>query len=381
MTDINPFIKTGLSDEIIQSLVAEKFTKAYPIQLQAIPAVLKGRDVLGIAQTGSGKTLAFALPILNRIKANPDNKNRDINALVIVPTRELAVQVEAVFKTIGASLKQAPKVMAVYGGVSINPQMKNLYGINVLIATPGRLLELIRSKALTVGNVEMLVLDEADKMLNKGFELEMKELLKLLPSERQNLLFSATLNDDVKNINQLILNNPIIVKIKAVETNVDQISQTAYWVENELKGPLLRHLITTNEWKQVLVFVSSTFKADQVAKKLKANGITAMAIHSKKSQGARTDAMTKFKGGNLQVLVATDLLSRGIDIAFLPVVVNYELPRSPKDFIHRIGRTGRAENPGEAVTFVSEEEEHHFKVIQKKMGKQVDPVDAHLLDM
>jgi len=380
-----PFSKTGLSEVLLKALKSEGYEKPYPIQQQAMPAILKEKDVLGIAQTGSGKTLAFALPVLMNLvrllKSPAKEKNRDLDALVLVPTRELAVQVEEVFTKFNRALETPFVVKAVFGGVSINPQMKGLYGVNILIATPGRLLDLHRSKAVGLGKIKMLVIDEADKMLNLGFKDEMNEIIELLPKQRQNLLFSATLSDDVKSIHQVVLNKPIIIKVKPKDENLDLINQSAYWVEDERKGPLLRFLIKKNEMNQVLVFTSSTFKADAVAKKLKNNGIDAMAIHSKKSQGARTDAMVKFKNKKLKVLVATDLLSRGIDIEFLPFVINYELPRSPKDFIHRIGRTGRAESPGQAITFISEQEEHHFKVIQKKMGKQVQATDAHLLDL
>lgn len=371
-----PFSKLGLNKELTQKLISKGYEKPYPIQQQAIPAVLKGKDVLGIAQTGSGKTDSFVLPILNNFKQKEKEKNRLVDVLVLVPTRELAVQVETVFKEYNLELQQPLIIKAVYGGVSINPQMKGLLGVNILIATPGRLLELNRSNALSLHKVSTLVIDEADKMLNLGFKEEMDEIIKLLPVNRQNLLFSATLSDKIKEINQLVLNNPIVLNIKPKEHNIDLIQQVAYNVESERKGPLLRHLIKSENMEQVLIFTSSTFKADNVAKKLKHNGIPAAAIHSKKSQGSRTDSLTKFKNKNIQVLVATDLLGRGIDIAFLPFVINYELPRSPKDFIHRIGRTGRAENPGKAITFVAEEDEHHFKVIQKKMGKQVDTIDG-----
>lgn len=370
-----PFSSLGLSKELLSRLLDKKYEKPYPIQQQAIPAILKGKDLLGIAQTGSGKTDSFVLPILNNLKVQ-EEKTRAIDCLVLVPTRELAVQVEEVFKFYNYSLSTPFKISSVFGGVSINPQMKGLFGVNILIATPGRLLELIRAKALQLSKVNTLVIDEADKMLNLGFKEEMDELIKLLPKKRQNLLFSATLNDDVKSINQLVLNKPIIINIKAKDQNLDLINQTAYFIQNENKGPFLRKIIEEKGMNQVLIFTSSTFKADNVAKKLMKHGIKATAIHSKKSQGSRTDSLIKFKNGTITALVATDLLARGIDIEFLPFVINYELPRSPKDFIHRIGRTGRAENSGEAITFVSEEEEHHFKVIQKKMGKFVETLDG-----
>ena len=371
-----PFSKLNLNTELTQKLIDKGYEKPYPIQQQAIPAILKQKDVLGIAQTGSGKTASFVLPILNDFKQKNTDKNRFVDILVLVPTRELAAQVEGVFKEFNQVLKYPAVIKAVYGGVSINPQMKSLYGVNILIATPGRLIELVNSKAIALTKVNTLVLDEADKMLNLGFKDEMESILQLLPKKRQNLLFSATLSDKVNEIKQMVLQDPIVLNIKPKEANLDLIVQLAYSVEPERKGPLLRHLIKENDLQQILVFTSSTFKADNVAAKLRKNNIQATAIHSKKSQGARTAALRKFKEGNLRVLVATDLLARGIDIEFLPYVINFELPRSPKDFIHRIGRTGRAENPGKAITFFGSEEEHHFRVIQKKMKKQIEIQDG-----
>ena len=322
------------------------------------------------------------MPILHNLQNSALTKDRNVNVLVLVPTRELAEQVKTVFTDFSVGLKENIKTMAVYGGVSINPQMKGLFGVNVLVATPGRLLELIENKALQLSQVETLVLDEADKMLNLGFKEEMSKIFALLPKKRQNLLFSATLTNDINNINDVLLNNPTVIKIEETEDNsIDLIQQTAYFVSEEKKGPLLRYIIEEKKLKQVLVFVSSTDKADKVANKLYKNGINALAIHSKKSQGNRTEALRRFKVGEVNVLVATDLLGRGIDILFLPCVINYELPRSPKDFIHRIGRTGRADSKGEAITLVTPEDEQHFKVIQKKMKKIVDRVDADNLDI
>ena len=371
-----PFSKLNLNTELTQKLIDKGYEKPYPIQQQAIPAILKRKDVLGIAQTGSGKTASFVLPILNNFKQKNTDKNRFVDVLVLVPTRELAAQVEGVFKEFNQVLKYPAVIKSVYGGVSINPQMKSLYGVNILIATPGRLIELVSSKAIALTRVNTLVLDEADKMLNLGFKDEMESILQLLPKKRQNLLFSATLSDKINEIKQMVLKDPIVLNIKPKETNLDIIVQLAYSIEPERKGPLLRHIIKTDNLQQVLVFTSSTFKADNVAAKLRKNNIQATAIHSKKSQGARTSALRKFKEGSLRVLVATDLLARGIDIEFLPCVINFELPRSPKDFIHRIGRTGRAENPGKAITFFGSEEEHHFQVIQKKMKKQIETQDG-----
>ena len=375
------FTSLGLSPALLKALADKNFTQSYPIQQEAIPAILKKRDVLGIAKTGSGKTASYVLPILMNLQGKTVTKNRHVNVLVLVPTRELAMQVSEVFITFGAVLPDRVKTMAVFGGVSINPQMMALQGVNVLVATPGRLLELVESKAVHLSEIETLVLDEADKMLNLGFREEMSLIFKLLPRKRQNLLFSATLNDDVTRIHQIILQNPIVIKIEEELDTFDLISQLGYFVSEEKKGPLLRYLIKTNDMKQVLVFADSVYKVDNISDKLRKNGIKAAAIHSKKSQGARTEALSKFKSGEILVLVATDLISRGIDIQFLPYVINYELPRSPKDYIHRIGRTGRAENPGEAISLVSPEEQHHFRVIQKKMGKWVTMIDSENFDL
>jgi len=375
------FTSLGLSPALLKALADQNYTQPYPIQQEVIPAIMKKRDVLGIAQTGSGKTAGYVLPILMNLQGKTVTKNRHVNVLVLVPTRELAMQVSEVFITFGGALPERVKTLAVFGGVSINPQMMALQGVNVLVATPGRLLELVESKAVHLSEIETLVLDEADKMLNMGFREEMSLIFKLLPRKRQNLLFSATLNDDVTRINQIILQNPVVIKIDQEVDTFDLISQLGYFVSEENKGPLLRYLIKTNDMKQVLVFTSSVYKADNVADKLRKNGIKATAIHSKKSQGARTEALSKFKSGEIRVLVATDLISRGIDIQFLPYVINYELPRSPKDYIHRIGRTGRAESPGEAISLISPEEKHHFRVIQKKMGKWVTMIDSENINL
>jgi ATP-dependent RNA helicase RhlE len=376
-----PFSALGLSPSLQKIVAAQNYTEPYPIQQQVIPAILNRKDVLGIAPTGSGKTAGYVLPVLMNLQGNTVSKNRHVNVLVLVPTRELAVQVNDVFKLFGSALPQSIKSMAVYGGVSINPQMIGLQGVNVLVATPGRLLELQESKAVHLSSIDILVLDEADKMLNLGFKDEMDRIFKLLPAKRQNLLFSATLSDDVNNIHQILLRNPVVIKIESEADTIDLIKQTAYFVAEEKKGPLLRYLIKQNNMQQLLVFTSSVYKADNVADKLRKNGIDAMAINSKKSQGARTEALSKFKSGKLRALIATDLISRGIDIKFLPFVINYELPRSPKDYIHRIGRTGRAESPGQAISFITPEDKHHFKIIQKKMGKWVTMIDSESLEL
>lgn len=376
-----PFSSLGLSPSLLQALARQNYTQPYPIQLEVIPAILDRNDVMGIAQTGSGKTASYVLPVLMNLQGNTRAKNRHVNVLVIVPTRELAEQVKDVFQLFGSELLQKVKTLAVYGGVSINPQMMGLQGVQVLVATPGRLLELVEANAVHLSAIETLVIDEADKLLNLGFKQEMNRILTLLPHKRQNLLFSATLNEEVAAIEHLVLNKPVVIKITPENEQIELISQLGYFVSDEKKGPLLRYLIKHNGMKQVLVFTSSVYKADSVADKLLKNGIEASAIHSKKSQGARTEALSRFKNGKLRVLVATDLLSRGIDIKFLPHVINYELPRSPKDYIHRIGRTGRAESPGEAISLVSPEEQHHFKIIQKKMGKWVTMINSEGLDL
>ena len=376
-----PFSSLGLSPALLKKITEQNYTQPYPIQIEAIPAILKRKDILGIARTGSGKTVSYVLPILMNLLGKTVTKNRHVNVLVLVPTRELAIQVSEVFLLFSSGLPERIKTMAVFGGVSINPQMMALQGVNILVATPGRLLELVDSKAVHLTDIETLVLDEADKMLNLGFREEMSLIFKLLPKRRQNLLFSATLNEDVTRINQLLLNNPVIIKTEEEEDYFEKIQQLGYFVSEEKKGPLLRYLIKTNDMKQVLIFTSSVYKADNVADKLRKNGIQASAIHSKKSQGARNEALGKFKSGELRVLVATDLISRGIDIQFLPFVINYELPRSPKDYIHRIGRTGRAESSGEAISFVSPEDQHHFRIIQKKMGKPVTMIDSEHLQL
>lgn len=376
-----PFSALGLHPAILESLAQQNYSKPYPIQELTIPAVIKGKDVLGIAKTGSGKTASYVLPILTNLQKKKELKNRFVNALIVVPTRELAAQVLEVVKDFSVGLPVNLKSTAVFGGVSINPQMKGMSGVNILVATPGRLLELVDNKAVHLGEIETLVLDEADKMLNLGFKEEMNRIFALLPKKRQNLLFSATLSKDVNNINQLILNNPEVVKIEAESDDIDSIKQTAYHVSEERKGPFLRYLIKKNDLNQVLIFASSTYKADNIADKLRKNGIEAEAMHSKKSQGSRRDNLDAFKRGKLRVLVATDLLSRGIDIDLLPNVINYELPRSPKDYVHRIGRTGRADAHGEAISLITPEEEHHFKIIQKKMKKQVETIPTEEINL
>lgn len=375
------FTSLGLSSHLLKALEAQGFTKAYPIQEQAIPAILKKKDVLGIAKTGSGKTASYVLPILSNLASAKPTANRHVDVLVLVPTRELAVQVEEVFALFGKALPFKFKSFAVYGGVSINPQMIQLQNVNVLVATPGRLLELTEANAVHLSDINALVLDEADKMLNLGFKEEMDRIFDLLPAKRQNLLFSATLSPEMKDIERVLLHEPVVVNIIPEAEEVVLINHSAYAVNVEQKGPLLRYVIKTLDLQQVLVFTSSVYQADLVADKLRKNGIFASAIHGDKSQGARMDALRNFKEGKVRVLVATDLLARGIDIDCLPCVINYELPRSPKDFVHRVGRTGRADNPGQAITFVTPEDMHHFKVILKKAKLWMEMTKAEELDL
>jgi len=371
-----PFTSLGLSPALLKALVNQNFTVPTPIQQTAIPAILDKKDILGIAKTGSGKTASYVLPLLMNLQQSLGVKNRHANVLVLVPTRELAQQVKDVFQSFSKALPESIKILAVYGGVSINPQMMALQGVNVLVATPGRLLELVDSNAVHLSSIETLVLDEADKMLNLGFKEEVNRIIALLPEKRQNILFSATLSTDLQNIHQVLLHEPVVIKIEAEEDSLDLINQVAYIVSDEKKGPFLRYLIKHHEMQQVLVFASSVHLAEAIVNKLRKNNIMARAIHSKKSQGNRTDTLADFKTGKIKVLVATDLMARGIDINFLPFVINYDLPRSPKDYVHRIGRTGRADSPGDAISLVSHNELHHFEVIQKKMGKKVNLIDS-----
>ena len=369
------FSSLELPKYLLKALETENYTKPYPIQEMSIPAILAKKDILGIAQTGSGKTASYVLPILVNLEGVETPSDLHVSTLVLVPTRELAIQVADVFKKFADVMPYRCKTMAVYGGVAAESQMYGMNDVSILVATPGRLLDLVESESVDLSAVSTLVLDEADKMLNLGFKEEMDEILALLPEKRQNLLFSATLSPHIENVRSVLLNEPVVIKIEEQADQIELINQTAYSVEDEQKGPLLRYLIREKRMDQVLIFTSTVHSANMVAQKLNQNHIDADAIHGKRTQKDRMAALRDFKKGRLRVLVATDLLSRGIDIQFLPFVINYELPRSPKDFVHRIGRTGRAENPGEAISFISEEAEHHFKVIQKKMKKFVDLID------
>ncbi|WP_185204527.1 DEAD/DEAH box helicase [Chryseobacterium sp. C3] len=365
------FESLGLSHNIISSVKKLGYLKPFPIQEQAVPVILQGKDLMGIAQTGSGKTACFVMPILEKLQNTEVKKDRNVQVLILVPTRELAIQIDEVFRAFTDNLKREVRTMAVYGGVSINPQMKGLFGVEVLIATPGRLLDLIDHNALNISGIQHLVIDEADKMFQLGFGEEMNKLFAMMPVARQTTLFSATLNDKVSEMKERLSINPTIVEIKKEEVEIDNIEQLAYHVAPENKGPFLRYLIKEKKVEKALVFVSSTRAADNLVEKLKKNKIKAVAIHSQKSQGARRNNLEEFKSNGAQILVATDLIGRGIHIESLPCVINYELPRSPLDYIHRIGRTGRANEKGTAITILTDEELQHFRVIQKKMGRKV----------
>lgn len=375
------FEDLGLSKPLLTAIAAQNYGKPYPIQQEAIPAVLSGKDIQGIAKTGSGKTASFVLPILEGFLNKKASRRRNLKVLILVPTRELAMQISEVISAFTENLEDEVKNLAVYGGVKVNQQMVQLKDTEILVATPGRLLDLISSQSVSLAKVETLVLDEADKMLDLGFQEEFGQILKLLPKKRQNLLFSATLDTKIIDLKRLILTEPITIEIEEEEEAVEQIKQVAYMTKMEQKGPLLRYLIKNQEISKVLIFTSSIRTADNVTNKLNRNGIKASAIHSKKTQSARNKAMLDFKLGEVSALVATDVAARGIDIHFLPCVINYELPRSPKDYVHRIGRTGRAGAMGEAISLVTDEEEHHFYIIQKKMGKRVEKVATEDFDL
>lgn len=365
------FESLGLSQNIIHSIKKMGYLKPFPIQEQAVPVILQGKDLMGIAQTGSGKTACFVMPILEKLQNAEVKKDRNVEVLILVPTRELAIQIDEVFRGFTDNLKREIRTMAVYGGVSINPQMKGMFGVEVLIATPGRLLDLIDHKALSISQIKHLVIDEADKMFQLGFGEEMNKLFAMMPVAKQTTLFSATLNEKVAEMKERLSINPTIIEIKKEEVEIENIEQLAYHVSPENKGPFLRYLIKEKKVEKALIFVSSTRSADNLVEKLKKNKIKAVAIHSQKSQGARRNNLEEFKVNGAQILVATDLIGRGIHIESLPCVINYELPRSPLDYIHRIGRTGRAGEKGTAISILTDDELQHFRVIQKKMGKKV----------
>lgn len=375
------FASLGLPRELQEAATRQNFKRPYPIQVNVIPAILQGRDLLAIAKTGSGKTAAFVLPILHHIHSLGPLQRRTLKALILVPTRELAAQIAEVTRQLSSHLSPRVTCAAVFGGVAINPQMIEVNGIELLIATPGRLLELVAKNSVRLSSVAVLVLDEADKMLDQGFQEELAQVVALLPRQRQNLLFAATFDEHVRHLATRMLSDPLHVEITAEHPGANLITQVLYSVDPSRKGPLLRYLIKTGDWQQVLVFTSSQRRADNVAKKLIDNGINAGTFHGGMNQGGRTAALATFKDGGIRVLVATDLAARGIDINDLLHVVNYELPRSPTDYIHRIGRTGRAETAGEAVSLLCPDDMHQMKIIEKRMGKRTAMIDTSGFDL
>ena len=362
-----PFSSLGLSPALVRAAAELGFHMPTPIQVQAIPAILRESDVLGSAQTGSGKTAAFALPLLQRLQEGSPLTPRRTRALILVPTRELAAQVGEVIRSLAQYLVLPPKVAVVFGGVSINPQMMSLRGgADVVVATPGRLLDLVQQNALGLSSVSVLVLDEADRLLDLGFAEELDRVLWLLPPRRQNLFFSATFPSGVEALVKRLLRDPVRIEVAAVAASEPAIVQRVFQVEDERRTELLRHLIKEYSWERVLVFVATKYAAQHVAWKLYKNGIYAAPFHGDLSQGARKQVLQEFKDGQWDVLLTTDLASRGIDISQLAVVVNYDLPRSAVDYVHRIGRTGRAGESGLAVSFVGAQAEAHMRLIEKR---------------
>jgi ATP-dependent RNA helicase RhlE len=371
------FKNFGLQEELLKAIDEKGYTEATPIQLGAIPLILKGVDILAGAQTGTGKTAGFTLPLLQLLMVNQKSqKGHPVRALILTPTRELAAQVGDSVKTYGKYLPLKSQI--VFGGVNINTQITRVRsGADILIATPGRLLDLISQRVVNLSSVEILVLDEADRMMDMGFIHDIKRILALLPKNRQNLLFSATFSDDIKNLAYSFLKNPQTIEVAAHNTPTELVSQVVYPVDNKRKRELLSFLISSQKWEQVLVFTRTKHGANRLAQQLTIDGITAEAIHGNKSQSARTRVLHDFKKGSLRVLVATDIAARGLDIDQLPHVVNFELPNVPEDYVHRIGRTGRAGNEGSACSLVCIDERKLLtdieRVLKKKIPRMVEP--------
>ena len=364
-----PFTSLGLSPELASATSALGFTQPTPVQSQAIPPALGGADLLATAQTGSGKTVAFALPLLQHLQKAGATAPRRVRALVLVPTRELAAQVGEVLRSLGEHLQPRPKTVVVFGGVSINPQMMALRGAaDIVVATPGRLLDLVDQNALRLSGVEQLVLDEADRLLDLGFAEELNRVLALLPARRQNLFFSATFPPSVQALAQGLLHEPVRIDVPAEPESAPAVTQRVIQVDEPRRTQLLRHLIKEHPGERVLVFVGSQYTAEHLASKLHRDGLFATAFHGGLSQGARKQVLDEFKDSRWDVLITTDLAARGLHIDQLPVVVNYDLARSPVDHVHRIGRTGRAGLSGLAISFVSASTEAHFSLIEKRQG-------------
>lgn len=368
------FDSLGLSTEILQAVKEQHYITPTPIQQQAIPIILSGKDLIASAQTGTGKTAGFVLPILQQLselqKKSITNQGisnkakRSIYALILAPTRELAAQIGDNIRDYSRHL--SIRSLVVFGGVSINPQMMKLRGgVDILVATPGRLLDLLQKNALELTKVKVLVLDEADRMLDMGFIHDIKRVITKLPKNRQNLLFSATFSDEIKQLSQSILQSPESIAVAKENSSSEQITQYIHKVDKSRKRELLSYLIGKNQWQQVLVFTRTKYGANHLAEQLTKDGIKASAIHGNKSQGARTKALADFKNGQVRVLVATDIAARGLDIELLPYVVNYDLPHVAEDYVHRIGRTGRAQNKGQAISLVCIDELPQLKAIEK----------------
>jgi len=375
-TIITNFNELGLSEPILRAISDAGYTTPTPIQAKAIPQVLSGGDLLAGAQTGTGKTAGFTLPILQLLSTKPiaPSKGRP-RCLMLTPTRELAAQIEESVKTYGKYLPL--KSMVVFGGVSINPQINRLSRhLDILVATPGRLLDLAEQKAVDLSGVEILVLDEADRMLDMGFIRDIKKLLAMLPKQRQNLLFSATFSDEIKTLADGLLHNPGFVEVARRNTASEMVEQTVHMVNQSHKRELMSYLIKHHDWKQVLIFTRTKHGANRLTEKLVKDGIEAAAIHGNKSQGARTKALAQFKDGSMRVLVATDIAARGLDIDQLPQVVNFELPNVPEDYVHRIGRTGRAGASGAAISLVDNEEAKYLKDIEKLIKREIPRVSV-----
>lgn len=369
------FESLGLSKPLLKAVAEKGYTEPSPIQLEAIPAVLSGKDVMAAAQTGTGKTAGFTLPLLQRLSNDKKVKSNHIRALVLTPTRELAAQVADSVALYGRHLPLKSSV--VFGGVKINPQMMKLRaGVDILVATPGRLLDLYGQNAIKFSQVEVLILDEADRMLDMGFIRDINKILNLLPKKRQNLMFSATFSNDIKKLTHGLLDNPVQITVSPENTTATTVKQCVYEVDKSKKTELVSHLVHSNGWDQVLIFTRTKHGANKLSQKLEKDGITSAAIHGNKSQGARTRALAAFKDNKIRVLVATDIAARGIDINNLPHVINFELPNVPEDYVHRIGRTGRAGSEGEAISLVSADEVKHLaaieNLIQNKITREVE---------
>ncbi len=364
------FSSLALSQPILDAVQGEGYDTPSPVQEKAIPPILEGRDVMAAAQTGTGKTAGFTLPILERLREGQPAASNQVRALVLTPTRELAAQVGESVETYGKNLPLRSAV--VFGGVKINPQMMKLRkGVDVLVATPGRLMDLYNQNAVKFKQLEVLVLDEADRMLDMGFIHDIKKILKLLPPKRQNLLFSATFSDDIRKLAKGLVHNPIEISVSPRNATATTVHQKLHPVDKSQKSAVLSTLILENDWEQVLVFVRTKHGANRLTKVLASAGIRAAAIHGNKSQGARTKALAEFKSGKIRTLVATDIAARGLDIDQLPHVVNFDLPNVPEDYVHRIGRTGRAGAKGEAVSLVSADEIKQLSDIERLINKLI----------